>query len=386
MVFDSKGSHKEGCHVCGGFPGNMSKPVNTLYQCATCSFFTCEKHVSIKTMQKICPNCQSPKLKTAMSQADLRKQKKGGMPGSKRLAEEQNKATKKGKGFTPIAGGGGGGSSGGGSLFGGGGIFGGKQGGDDSDETAKIDKNAEKTTKVKIDPNADQEVTLKVGKDGEVTASGTKKTSDVFSDGDEDESISIKVNIGKGRGDINVSVTSDGSEKKQKVTGYYNTAEEGSPMGSGTSHVGRTGGGGDGSDSNTHAPIPTGLGDQSDVAQTIIEKEDGETITIVLERPGDEDAHGGYKPSGSYNPDGGGGSNHQQNTSSTPVGTGIQVSDIQGTVELNETNIEQIIDAALEDDDVAQQLLDQIDDDELKELAAEYLLDDADDDGDDEKT
>lgn len=380
MVFDSKGSHTEGCHICGGFPGNMSKPVNVLYQCSTCNFFTCDKHTSIKTLQKVCPNCRSPKLKSAMSKADVKKMKKGGMPGSKTIASEQIKAQKKGKGFTPIAGAGGGGAAGGvgkKGLFGGGGIFG---GGDSNPEVSKVDQNDENAQKIKIDPNGEGEITIKIGEDGEVEANTTTKGKDkkefLFDDGD--ENLTVKINLGKNsKGDINVSFSADPSEKKQKVTGYYNAAEEGTPLKGNYS-----------ASSNTHAPIPTGLGDESDATkkgtnvnsekQNDLENE----IIVVIEQPGDESAGGGYEPSGSYhnNP------NLENNeNASGPVGTSNQVASTQGTIQISETNIDHILDSVLEDDDLAQQLLDQIDDDELKKLAEEYLADDSDEEGDEDE-
>lgn len=70
----------EGCHKCGGYPGNKEKDRSALYQCTKCGFFTCNQH---RTVMGACPNCKSPKLRTVMTQGDVRRASTGGMPGQK---------------------------------------------------------------------------------------------------------------------------------------------------------------------------------------------------------------------------------------------------------------------------------------------------------------
>ena len=75
------GKHAEGCHKCGGYPGSPTKSVPVLYQCSTCGFFTCSKHLSGGMMGRACPNCKGKKLRKAMTASAAKKTKSGGLPG-----------------------------------------------------------------------------------------------------------------------------------------------------------------------------------------------------------------------------------------------------------------------------------------------------------------
>ncbi|MEC9291157.1 MAG: TatD family hydrolase [Pseudomonadota bacterium] len=75
------GKHAEGCHKCGGYPGSPTKSVPVLFQCSTCGFFTCSKHLGGGIMGRACPNCKGKKLRKAMTAGAAKKAMGGGMPG-----------------------------------------------------------------------------------------------------------------------------------------------------------------------------------------------------------------------------------------------------------------------------------------------------------------
>lgn len=76
------GEHTQGCHKCGGFPGSMKTPVNKLFQCMRCGFFTCNKHLK-GGFSKECPNCAASgkDLRSVMTKQSHQNVKAGGMPG-----------------------------------------------------------------------------------------------------------------------------------------------------------------------------------------------------------------------------------------------------------------------------------------------------------------
>jgi Tat protein secretion system quality control protein TatD with DNase activity len=339
-----------------------------------------------------------------MTQNALKRSKKGGIPDAKRMAEEDAKAAKKGKGYTPIGGGsGGGGILGTGlgrRLFGGGGIFGGDSKKDDEEDKAKPDADSENTMAVKIDPDSENAISIKLDSDGDTKAKKEKGKGY----GKEDDELTLRIKIDKGKGnEVKVSVVQDKkADQREKVKGFYHSGAE---LGG---HIGK----------RPHAPIATGLGDEAErgrIAEearkkALIEAEkqrkkrekadwgedvfskgkskgegEGKGITVLLNRAGDEDAHKDYKGSGGYNSEGdGGGGEGRDDGSITDYSVGIaKTGESPGTVELNDINIDHILDAVLEDEDLANQLLDQIDDDELRDLAVDYLTDD--EEGDEEE-
>ncbi len=75
------GKHAEGCHKCGGYPGSPTKSVPVLFQCSTCGFFTCSKHLGGGIMGRSCPNCKGKKLRKAMTAGSAKKALGGGLPG-----------------------------------------------------------------------------------------------------------------------------------------------------------------------------------------------------------------------------------------------------------------------------------------------------------------
>lgn len=76
------GDHSQGCHKCGGFPGSLKTPVNKLFQCLKCGFFTCNKHLK-GGFSKECPNCSASgkDLRSVMTKQSHSKTKSGGLPG-----------------------------------------------------------------------------------------------------------------------------------------------------------------------------------------------------------------------------------------------------------------------------------------------------------------
>ncbi|PPR14995.1 MAG: putative metal-dependent hydrolase YcfH [Proteobacteria bacterium] len=76
------GDHTQGCHKCGGFPGSLKTPVNKLFQCLKCGFFTCNSHLK-GGFSKECPNCgaKGKDLRSVMTKTSHTKVKAGGMPG-----------------------------------------------------------------------------------------------------------------------------------------------------------------------------------------------------------------------------------------------------------------------------------------------------------------
>jgi Tat protein secretion system quality control protein TatD with DNase activity len=96
------GKHAEGCHKCGGYPGSPSKSVPVLFQCSTCGFFSCSKHLGGGIMGRQCPNCKGKKLRKAMTAGAAAKVKGGGIPGQVAGVSGNKKAPPGG-----IAGGGG---------------------------------------------------------------------------------------------------------------------------------------------------------------------------------------------------------------------------------------------------------------------------------------
>lgn len=104
------GKHAEGCHKCGGYPGSPTKSVPVLFQCMTCGFFSCSKHLGGGIMGRQCPNCKGKKLRKAMTASAANKALGGGVPGQIAGKSGNKKAPPAGiagsGGFSPISSGG----------------------------------------------------------------------------------------------------------------------------------------------------------------------------------------------------------------------------------------------------------------------------------------
>ncbi len=85
----------QGCHKCGGYPGHPSKNRAFLVYCINDGTYTCNNHL---TIMGNCPKCGSGKVKKVMTQADIRKSSKGGMPGSKQSHNESQDNNRGGMG------------------------------------------------------------------------------------------------------------------------------------------------------------------------------------------------------------------------------------------------------------------------------------------------
>lgn len=456
MFGGSKGTHDEGCHVCGGFPGSLNKPVNTLYQCTSCGFFTCNHHTTLESMKRACPGCRSTSLKVAMSESAIKRMKKGGLPGGAKTSREATKTVikkqeieaKKKKGYTPLGGGGGGGG-----MFGGKGIFG--KGEDDVSDTQKDGPNIKRKEENKKDA-----VEVEYDKEGKLQIRSIKQDK-TKQDG---RGVSFKINVKSGpKGAINVSVTDDeDSDGTERLTGHYykldkqskksnkedfaksleeaqrteldaslkkvlqklldkerkkydpeaegvrlniksnNDKQDTSVDGKGEVGVvissnskesigAKQAGGGQkvglerGDDINIditgYAPVQLGAERHGKSSHMTLDASVGKDMNATTDlKAGGKDAKGGRSDFDQEEEGNGSNENNDEPSllSEEPltdyIGTHA-TGDMQGTPEVSEVDIDEILDAVLEDEDLALMLLDNIQDDHLRQMAEDYIND-----------